>query len=247
MYSWNEENETRLLLLREQGLSYSEIAGSLGTTVSSVKHKYIRLKQRDNDDTHHHPTEKIEQLKKCLSYKAGLSILETNAGWGNLTKYYCLYGDVIAHELNKKKVEYLKSHGWPNLEAVKCDSFKQIHKYVFENRKFDVIDLDPYGFPSRYFPHILQLIDEGVLFVTFPKMGVQQINKITQIHYSVFWDITLDDKENYLEKIHSKIQAYGMQDYRVIEVMDVIELQRVYRIAYKVKKESAFKIVGYTK
>ncbi len=45
---WNSENEKRLMELKEQGCSTEQIAELLGTTPSSVKHKYIRLKQKNN-------------------------------------------------------------------------------------------------------------------------------------------------------------------------------------------------------
>lgn len=242
--TWNEELEKKLLFLKdEEGKSYKEIALELVTTVSSVKHKYVRLKQALNDDKHHHPIEKIEQIKKIL-WDSNLFILETNAGWGNLSKVYHAYGEVLAHDIDKKKVEHLNSLGLEDFDAVKCDSFNEIHRYIFHGFKFDVIDLDPYGFPSRYFPHIFNLIDEGVLFVTFPKMGVQQINKIMKEHYRVFWGITLDDKYKQEEMIHQKMKDYAFQSLRNLELIDSIDLGRMFRFAYRVKKESALDLVG---
>lgn len=244
LFKWGEENEKELIKLKDiDHLTYREIADILGTTVSSVKHKYVRLKQSNNDDKHHHPIEKIAQIKRVL-WDSNLSILETNAGWGNLSTTYHLYGDVLAHDIKREKVDYLNAKGFEDFEAVKCDSFKEIHRYIWLGFKFDVIDLDPYGFPSRYFPHVFQLIEEGVLFVTFPKMGVQQINKIMIEHYRVFWGISLADKNDYENIIHKKIADYAMQYYRKAELIDSVDLGRMHRFVYKVKKESALDLVG---
>lgn len=242
--AWNDDMEKKLLDMKDVlGKPYKEIATELGTTVSSVKHKYVRLKQALNDDKHHHPTEKVEQIKRVLS-GSDLFILETNAGWGNLTKEYHYYGEVLSHDIDSKKVEYLKSLGYDEFDAVKCDSFNEIHRYIYLGFKFDVIDLDPYGFPSRYFPHVFNLIDDGILFVTFPKMGVQQINKIMKEHYRVFWGITLEDKANQEQLIHARMKDYAFQSLRGLELIDSVDLGRMFRFAYRVKRESALDLVG---
>lgn len=241
---WTKTDENKLLQLRDsEKKSYKEIASTLGVTISSAKHKYVRLKQSANDDKHHHPVEKIEQIRRVINTN-NLSILETNAGSGNLSNVYSCYGNVIAHDIDKNKISQLENLGLSNLEVRKCDSFKEIHRYLYKGLKFDVIDLDPYGFPSRYFPHVFNLINDGFLFVTFPKMGVQQINKIMLEHYRVFWGLTLEDKGRQEELIHLKMKDYALQNYRSIELLDSVDLGRMFRFAYRVKKESALDLVG---
>lgn len=244
-FKWTKEREEMLLKLRNEGKSYKEIAEILGTTISSAKHKYLRLNQSRNVDRHHHPKEKIEQIRKILPKNNTLKILETHAGMGNLTKVYLEYGEVTAHDIDAKKIESLKDIKSDKLTIIKCDSLKQIHRYIYENRVFDVVDLDPYGFPSRFFPHVFNLINDGYLFFTFPKMGVQQINKIMVNHYKVFWDISLQDKDMYIQKIDQQVKRYGLFYFRIAEMIDVTDLDRMYRFAYRVKKESAFKMFGY--
>ncbi len=247
--NWTKELEDRLIYLREEKkMTYKAIAEELGTTIASVKHKYIRLKQAANDDKHHHPIEKTQQVERILgepSYTDRLNILETNAGWGNLTDVYLQYGNVVAQDIDGERVEYLinRKEGYPII-AKKCDSFVEIHNQVYKGMKFDVVDLDPYGYPSRFFPHVLELIDDGYLFVTFPKIGVQQINKITTEHLRVFWGLSLDDVDNQEEIIHEKMKDYGMRDYRSVELVDTVDLGRMFRFVYKVKKESALDLVG---
>ena len=48
------------------------------------------------------------------------------------------------------------------------DSFEYIYKLRAENRLYDVIDIDSYGYPSKFFPLIFEMIkDEGLLIFTF--------------------------------------------------------------------------------
>lgn len=248
-FEWTKELEAKVLELRdEKKMTYREIAEILGTTISSVKHKYIRLNQAANDERHHHPVEKIDQLHRVLGddlrFAVGAPfILETNAGYGNLTKEYTKYGIVYAFDIDKERVNYLHSLNNNRIVPKKCDSHHELHNEVYLKNNYEVVDLDPYGFPSRYFPHVFQLIEDGYLFVTFPKMGVQQINKITKEHYRVFWGMTLDDKVRQEELIHKKIKDYGFMSFRSVELVDSVDLGRMFRFAYKVKKESALDLV----
>ena len=242
-FTWTDQLENKLIELRESGKTFTYIADLLNTTTSSVKHKYRRINQSKNNERYAHPIEKIEQIKRVLP-KKGLHTLELHCGFGNLTKIYQSYGSVLSFDIEQNRVDEVNALMLQDVDAHKADSIREIHRYIWLNMKFDVVDCDPYGMPSRYFPHILELIDDGILFVTFPKLGVQQINKIMIEHYRVFWDFNLSQKANYKDIMISKIKDFGIQNYRSVQLIDCIELPKVYRFAFKVKKESALKIVG---
>ena len=241
---WTTCEENRLLEYRKEGLTYSQISEKMGRSISSLKHKYVRLNQASNKDEYHHPKEKSMQAEEVLNGKEGLSILETNSGFGNMTNIYSKYGRVEAQDIDKDKVRALKESTSETVEVKKCDSFKEMYNQVFQGKIYDVVDLDPYGFPSRFFPHVFNLIEDGFLFVTFPKMGVQQINKIMIKHHEVFWGLSLEDKDNQEDLIHDRMAEYAFKSFRSVELIDSIDLGRVYRFAYRVKKESALDLVG---
>jgi hypothetical protein len=121
----------------------------INKTYRAIRHDVVRLKQKENCNTVHHPNEKIEQIESFLTGLNNLKILELFAGQGNLTKIYKRHGIVDAYD---KK--YLKTG----------DSFLQFHKLIAEKKKYDIIDIDPYGFPNRFFPDIFLLIEKGYLF-----------------------------------------------------------------------------------
>src|SRR5699024_1586091 len=144
----------------------------------------------------------------------------------------------------KERVKYLVEWKQENLEVRQGDSFREIHKEIYNKKKYDVVDLDPYGYPSRYFPHVFELLEDGYLFLTFPKIGVQQINKITIEHLRVFWGLSLSSTERQQEIVDKRLKDYAMQSYRRIEKLSSVDLGRMYRSVYKVKKESALDLVG---
>lgn len=244
---WNEENENTLLRLKEQGCTTEQIADFLGTTSSSVKHKYTRLKQKNNANSHHHPIEKQQQIQRILERISGdIFVLETHAGKGNLTEVYSLYArEVLAYEIDKEKCEYVNRLGHENVVCHKKDSLKEMHLSIYYNLKFNVIDIDPYGFPSRYFPCVFELIDDGYMFVTFPKYGCAQINKITMHHVKAFYGFDGGKNEEFLECCLNTLKNQALRTYRSFEVLEVLDLKKVYRVVARIKKENAFVMCGY--
>lgn len=220
-----------------------QIALELGTTASSVKHKVTRLQQNANEDRYKHTKEKIAIAKQFVI--AG-DILETHCGFGGMTKYYSNWGCVDSYDIKQDRVDHVKNLDLQNVEVKCCDTEKEIWNFLCERRTYQVIDLDPYGFPSRYFPYVFGLINLGYLFMTFPVMGVAQMNKITIRHYEAFWGITLEDKGRYVENITKKLEDYAFMFKREIKVLAVEKIDRIYRFAIRVEKKSLLDIVGLT-
>ena len=242
-FIWCPDLEEKVVQLKQEGKTYKQIANDIGSTLSSVKHKIRRLQQNDNLDKYKHTKEKIEQLDRYLK-ETDIYILETHCGFGSLSEYYNLFGEVLSIDIDANRVNILNGLGLEGVAAKKADSEKEIYSLVFNNCKFDVVDIDPYGFPSRYFPHCFHLIDDGFLFLTFPVLGVAQINKITIQHYKSFWDVTLDEPEKYIDRIKEKLFDYAFMAKKAIEVLEVLRIDRIYRFVIKVRKESLLKIVG---
>jgi len=197
-------------------------------TYRAIRHDIVRQKQAKNSNEVHHPDEKINQIEfvlNNLNFQRNHKILELFAGQGNLTKVYENYGDVIA--CDKK---YCKTG----------DSFLLYHKMIYEKQKFTVIDLDPYGFPTRLFPDIYLLIDDGILFVTMPKPYVNILNGITRTHLiSYFGEHNPDE-----DKIIEQIALWGLCHWRKVELIDSVDCKSVWRFAFHVEKVKATDYTG---
>ena len=244
---WNEENERQLMLLKESGVSTARIAQMLGTTQSSVKHKYTRLKQKGNADTHHHPQEKTEQIKDVLINIDGrIFVLETHAGYGNLTGTYSLYAEkVLSFDINKEKCDYINELGRDNVVCRKSDSLKEIYLAAYNGLKFNVIDIDPYGFPSKYFPVVFELIDNGYMFITMPKYGCAQINNITKHHVKNYYGFNGGSNDEFLKCCIETLRTQLLAQYKEMEILNILDLQKVYRIAIRITKQNALVMCGY--
>ena len=180
----------------------NEPDGETGKTYRAIRHDITRAKQRSNETEVHNTDEKINQIRKVLS-GIDLSILELFSGNGNCTKVYSDYGEVLAFE--KKGTVYNSlvenTKDCMLVQCNKADSFLEFHRLIFLKQKFDVIDLDPYGFPNRFFPDIFLLIDKGVLFVTMPKPYVNILNGITASHLISYYGEQNPSEQKIIERI----------------------------------------------
>jgi len=211
----------------------------------AIRHDVVREKQKKYSDDLHHPSQKTKQVRKILSERCGwgdMSILEFFAGVGNLTKVYSEFGEVLAFEKNKKNFDKLLANTNDSM-LVRCenaDSYREYHRHIYLKMKYDVIDLDPYGFPNRFFPDIYLLIDDGVLFVTMPKPYVNILNGITQTHLVSYFG----EQNPSMEKIIESLAVWGLCHWRRITLLDALDLKSVWRFAVEVKKVKATEYTG---
>ena len=194
-------------------------------TYRALRHDIVRTRQKTNAADAHHPEEKTDQIKRVLSRKSGLKILELFAGQGNLTGLYSVYGDVFTFDR-----KYLKTG----------DSFLVYHRLISEKKVFDVVDLDPYGFPNRFFPDVFLLIEKGFLFVTMPKPAVNILNGITQTHLISYYGEHNPSKE----KVVEKIALSGLCHWRKVVLIDEIDCKSVWRFVFSVERVKATEYTG---
>ena len=193
-------------------------------TYRAKQHDRIRRKQKDNDDTVHQPQEKIGQIQKVLKGENGLKILELFAGKGNLSAIYQQYGKVDAYDKKLKT----------------GDSYLEYHRLIAEGKIYDVVDLDPYGFPNRFFPDVFLLMEDAYLFVTMPKPFVNVLNGITQQHLTCYYGMGNPT----LEVIVKKIRLYGLCHWREVKLIDELDMGRLCRLVFSVKVVKATEYCG---
>tara|TARA_R100000544_G_scaffold14673_1_gene6777 strand:+ start:197 stop:844 length:648 start_codon:yes stop_codon:yes gene_type:complete len=190
----------------------------------AIRHDITRTKQNKNLDELHHPNQKINQIYKYLK-NDNLKILELFAGRGNLSNHYKKFG--ILESYDKK---YLKTG----------DSFLNVYNLIYNKKTYDVIDIDPYGFPNRFFPHIYLLIQKGYIFLTMPKPSVNILNGITRTHLISYFD----NHNPNINEIINQLATWGLCHWRKVEVLDILDLKSIYRIALKVEKVKSTDYTG---
>jgi len=190
---------------------------------SAFKHKETRLLQKQNADEYHHPDEKIKQLDNLKSYLKG-EILEVFAGEGNLTKYYGNFGNVTA--MTKE------TYG---------SSFDAIYKLRGDRHKYNVIDIDSYGYPDKFFPVVFEMMrDECLLIFTFPILGVNCLNGITEQHFINFWR---SDRPT-IGDVVGMLTDMALREWYLLQLVNVQKIKRIWRIACMCKRQKATEFCG---
>jgi hypothetical protein len=180
-------------------------------------HKKTRLKQALNEDDYHHPQEKINQLNKFIQPES--EVLEVFAGKGNLTEYYQNMGCIVT-AMTKEQFG---------------NSFDAIYQLRADKKKYDVIDIDAYGYPDKFFPVVFELIkDNGLLIFTFPIVGVNCLNGISEQHFYTFYRgiPTIGD-------VVGTITDFGLREWMLCSCLDVVKIKRIYRFVFHCSKKKA--------
>ena len=197
-----------------------------------------RKKQKENLEEYHHPKEKIDQLNRIFSNKTfdpNYKILELFCGKGNLTREYLKYGMVESYDR-------ILGDG---------DSYKLFHKIIYDNigsfhnkntNLYNLIDLDPYGYPVRFFPDIFHLIDNGILIVTSSIPGKTKANAWTQKLVESYFGVKTPSKDLMIDTICNE----AMKHWRLAIPLEDINLGNNYRFVFSVKRVHAAKYLGTT-
>lgn len=181
--------------------------------------------KKTNSNKTHHPVEKTNQIKTVMNMvkwgnRVNLNILELFAGRGNLTRIYEQHGTVSTYD---KK--YLNTG----------DSFLEFHRLIADKKKYDIIDLDPYGFPNRFFPDIFLLMEYSLLFVTTPKPYINCMDSSRKKHFNLYYGSPNPSQE----EIILGICDFGGYHWRRVQLLHKMELGSIWRFAFVVKKIKA--------
>lgn len=187
----------------------------------AIRHDIVRSRQSSQCATAHHPAQKQSQIHRVLEGQSNLTILELFAGegGGGCTEAFGHYGAPVLFD---------KRLGTG-------DSFRVFHRLIAEGRLFDVVDLDPYGFPTRFMPDVFLLLEDGVLFVTCPIPAINILHDITKTHLFAYFG---DDNPS-IERIIERFCLAGLCHWREVSLIDCIKFDRMYRIALRVKRVKA--------
>jgi hypothetical protein len=201
----------------------NDLFGDNVITAGAAKHKRLRESQAANADKHHHPEEKLEQLEFYKNQISG-DILEVFAGEGNLTKFYKEQGSVTACTRD-----------------VTGDSFKYVYKLAAEGKKFNVIDIDGYGYPSNFMDVIWKLMrPDCLLILTYPVVGVQCVNGIYEQHYVNHWKSSRPT----VGDVIGATTDYALRHWYVPKLIDVKKIKPIWRFIFNCERVKATEFTG---
>lgn len=215
---WSKEEEQKLLDLKEKGYSNLEIAEMLDRTEISIQVKHKRIKKKDGSYNEKHILEKYELNDKFVKMIEPKTILDVFAGKESFYSKYDV--DLISNDIK----EYYKTD-------YHLDYLKLLCKMYYKGKRFDLIDLDPFGSAFDGFDLAIKMANKG-LVITLGELGHQRWKRLDFVENRYF----IDDLNDFtLNRLVSEIQKIGLRNKKQLEVVYLTEWRNIGRVWFKIE------------
>ncbi len=213
---WTADEIEYMTFLKKEGYSIDNICKALDRSKASVTVKLKRLKKTNGTYNEKHLLEKIKINKQFVEHIQPKNILDLYHGRGN--EAYKGY-NVISNDINK---EYDCDY---HLDALHC-----LCKLFVENKKFDIVDLDPYGSAYDCFDLAIKMAKKG-LCITLGEMGHKRWKRLDFVkkRYGInnFDEFTCD-------KLINTIQDIGLRNKKQLTVFAKKDWQNISRVWFTI-------------
>ena len=165
---WTGEEIAWIQSMRADGFSNEEIAQSTGRTAVSIQIKLKRLGKKENTYNEHH----LQDKYMCNAYYyreiKPATILDLFCGVNSYWKSHNM-GVVTTNDAD------------PNIEADYHEKAEMlIHRLYYEGKKYDMIDLDPYGSAYDCFDLAIKMAQKGII-ITFGELGHKRWKRLDYV------------------------------------------------------------------
>lgn len=214
---WNNDDIKQLQDLKENGYSNNEIADILNRSEVSIQIKLKRLKKKNNTYNSKHVTEKRTINRNFIEYIKPDNILDLYAGDTKET-----YNN-IKIITNDKDIKFNTNYHE--------DALKLLCKFYIEGKKFDYINLDPFGSCYDNLDLAIKLCKKGIA-ITLGELGHKRWKRLDYVrtHYNI------NSMEDFtIENIIKKIQQIGLQNKKELVIYEYKEWQNIGRVWFEIK------------
>lgn len=183
--------------------------------------KRIDTKQKEGDVSVHHNAEKAWLLNEVLNLVQMdvQNVYEYFSGHNYLTKMY----QDLGYNVDGNDIK----------DTGEC-SYRLFHKHIYDGKKYDIIDLDPYGLPFKFFPDVYLLLnDEAILFVTSVKYHIPILNWRRVNSFLGYFGKEKPEHKDYIELI---VRSGLCHNYKVQYLQGCTMGKNTYRMAFKCQK-----------
>lgn len=213
---WTEKELEWIKSLQAKGYSKSQIAESVGRSEISVQTKLKRIGKAQGTYNKDHIQEKYMLNSRFLDEIQPTTILDLYCG----TKSFYKGTNTITNDIDK------------TIEAdYHMDAFKLICSLYAQGKKFDLIDLDPYGSAYDCFDLAVKMARKG-LVITLGEMGHKRWKRLDYVsrHYDI---CTLE--EFTIDNLIAHIQKIGQRNKKALKVWAVREWRNIGRVYFTIE------------
>lgn len=217
--SWTDKELQWVIESMHKGFSIAQIAQSIGRTEISVAVKIKRLGKKS--DTYN-------DANRNLKYTANLNYLQqiqpqTVLDVFAANSYYKTHPEIQLVD-NDKDVKFDTAYHMDGLKLL-CAMYQ-------ENKKFDVIDLDPYGSAYECFDLAIKMAKKGII-VSFGEWGHKRWKRYDFVRPR--YGINNAD-EFTTDAFIREIQRIAQTNHKQLEVIDSLKYSNFVRIYFKINK-----------
>ena len=217
---WTEKEIEWVNMLKEKGFNTKQIAECIDRDVTQVSIKIKRLGKKSMTYNQGHFEEKFAVNYDFVKMIKPKSVLDVYAGFASVyKKLNC--DNVISNDKNEKSnTEY-------HLEALDF-----VCKMYIDKRKFDLIDLDPFGSAYDCFDLAIKMAKKG-LVITLGELGHKRFKRLDFVrrYYGIktLEDFTTDNLVKHIIKI-------GERNKKTLTPIYVKDWRNIARVYFKIEQ-----------
>tara|TARA_R100000734_G_C3293767_1_gene85210 strand:- start:184 stop:936 length:753 start_codon:yes stop_codon:yes gene_type:complete len=228
---WTESDIKELKIFKEKGMSNFEISKKIDRSEVAIQIKWKRLNKVNNTYNKNHVEQKYGNNLQFLSFIKPNTILDLYAGENSY--YQNLQKELIDLNENyiKEVVSNDKNKDFTN-NTYNLDSLKLLCKFYVDNKKFDLIDLDPFGSAYECFDLSIKLAKKGIV-ITYGEMGHKRFKRLDYVKR--FYNINnLDDF--HIDNIIEETKKIALKNKKILTPMIESSWQNISRVYYKISE-----------
>jgi len=215
---WTKEEIDWLQMLIKEKFSNKQIADFLYRKQVSVQIKRKRLKKSDGETYNEaHREDKYLHNEMFLNVIKPKLVLDLFSGE---SFYEGKVSELYTNDIDSKYVTYFTER-----------AEKLVHKLYYENWKFDLIDIDPFGSAYDCFDCCIKMAKKGII-ITIGEMGHKRFKRLDFVerHYGI------KKMEEYTsQKIVDKIIEIGKRNKKMLKVVFLRNYKNISRVYFEVE------------
>lgn len=178
--------------------------------------------QKAGDERYRHTKEKKEQLDR-FNIPSGTPVIELFAGKANdgrLTEVYKHMGCVVTSITSD------------------MDASIDAHAEIGKGNKFGVVDMDPYGVPTKWLDASMKLLDDGNTWLAVTIGALNSpcgINRAKELLYLDYFGCTRPEMTDFM----TKAIIVGLTNNKYIKFSEYFRISKIYRM---VMEAQSFKV-----
>ena len=216
---WTKKEIDWALKLKDKGFSYKNMAKFLYRGTTSVSIKMKRLSKENGTYNEPHKEDKYKYNDLFLKEIKPKTVLDLFAG--NPSYYEDKIEKLYTNDINKDFNTYYSDKA----EKLVC-------KLYYENAKFDLIDIDPFGSAFDCFDLSIKMAAKGII-ITMGEMGHKRWKRLdfVKTHYGI--DKIEDFTSN---RIVEEIIKIGTRNKKKLIPVFLNDYKNISRVYFKIKK-----------